>query len=72
MLELIRVPPQNGLELPYLMKATCQGYSFLVAACPPTILSLLLCGTPHLQGPDDGDGAGAGAGAGGGGGGEGV
>ena len=65
MLLLISVPPQNGEELPTLTRATCQGYSFLVAGCPPTILNLLVCGTPHLHCPPvSGDGAGTGAGAG--------
>ena len=65
-LELINVPPQNGLEPNLLTKATCHGYSFFVAAWPPTILSLFVCGTPHLH-EEDGGGAGAGTGAGGGG-----
>ena len=40
-------PPQKGFLLGFALIATCQGYSFLSAGWPPTILFLFSEGTPH-------------------------
>ena len=64
------VPPQNGVLLFELVKATCHGSSFLAALTPPTMRFPGL--TPQLhpdEGGDGGDGGGGGGDGGGGGGG---
>jgi len=64
-LELSKVPPQNGVTEPVWTKATSHGYSFFTAGCPPTMRFLLTWGTPHLQllgGAVVGGGVGAGVG----------
>ena len=57
--ELIRLPPQKGVELDMEDKRpTCQGYSLASVLTPPTILDTVFA-WPHLH---DELGAGAGAG----------
>ena len=56
--ELIRLPPQKGLEDLEDRRPTCQGYSLASVLTPPTILDTVFA-WPHLH---DELGAGAGAG----------
>ena len=66
--ELIRLPPQKGVEDLEERRPTCQGYSLASVLSPPTILDTVFA-WPHLHdelggGAGDGDGVGDVAGGG--------